>query len=210
MTFGAIKARIADELVRPDLTDQIALAVNDAIKEAATYRFWFNEVRGLTFPMVADQSLYDESDLADIAYISRIDVLWITVNGQRRNLELRNNLQVNGWLEGQTDLSGEPAYYARSGNGLQFYMPPNEAYTVTIDGTTRFAELAADEDENPYLTEGEKYIRALAKAQILENVVRGDSLQEADRQWALAERERRILIGETSGRVSVGSNMAFL
>ena len=39
MSFGAIKARIMNERVRPDLASEIALAVSDAIKEASKERF---------------------------------------------------------------------------------------------------------------------------------------------------------------------------
>ena len=49
MSFGAIKARIMNELVRPDLASEIALAISDAIKEASKERFWFNELRGISF-----------------------------------------------------------------------------------------------------------------------------------------------------------------
>lgn len=207
MTFGAIKTRIADELVRPDLASQIALAVNDAIKEAASYRFWFNEVRGLTFPLVQGQSFYDSTTLASIPWLGKIDALWITVNGQRRNLTLASALTIDSWNEGSA-MTGEPAYYARQANGLVFYMPPNAAYTVTIDGTTRFAELVNDSDDNAYLTEGEKYVRALAKAQVLEDVIR--DFDEADRQWAMASRQRAILSAESGGRTATNRNEAFL
>jgi hypothetical protein len=208
MTFGAIKDRIADELVRPELASQIALAVNDAIREAAKARFWFNEVRGLFFPMVTGQGFYDSAASANIPLIGRIDALWIVAQGQRRNLDAVNALDIAGWEEGQTTLTGEPFAYARQANGLLFWMAPNDVYPVYIDGTTRFAPLVNDSDENPYLTEGETYVRALAKATLLEDVIR--DFDEADRQWAKAEREKRVLLAETSGRLSTNRNAAYL
>lgn len=208
MTFGAIKARIADELVRPDLASQIALAVTDAIGEAAINRFWFNEVRGLTFPMVAGQMFYSATALADLAYLSKIDALWIIAQGQRRNLALANAKDVDCWLEGQTTLTGEPFAYARQANGLMFWMPPNLNYPVYIDGVTRFAPLVSDTDTNPWLEEGERYVRALAKANVLENVVR--DFEEADRQWFLAEREKTTLRTESGNRLATNLNRASL
>ena len=44
-TFGALKAKVADDLVRTDLDTQIADAVNEAIADYKTERFWFNEYR---------------------------------------------------------------------------------------------------------------------------------------------------------------------
>lgn len=204
MTFGALQDRIADELVRPDLASQIALAIQDAVKEAAKTRFWFNEVRGLTFNLVAGQAFYDSATSANIPLISRIDALWIVVNGQRRNLEITNGLNIEDWNEGQATLIGEPNWYARQANGLVFWMPPDAAYPVYIDGTTRFAPLVNASDTNPYLDEGETYIRALAKATVLEDVVR--DFDEADRQWTKAEREKQLLVAETASRISTSVN----
>jgi len=208
MTFGDIKNRIADELVRPDLAAQIALAVSDAIKEAATSRFWFNEVRGLTFNMVQAQAFYGATDFAPIPWLGSIDALWIIVSGQRRNLELRNALDIENWNDGAQSLIGEPFAYARQANGIAFWMPPDQAYPVYIDGTTRFAPLVADSDTNPYLDEGERYVRALAKATVLEDVIR--DFDEADRQWTKANREKAVLQSETGGRLTTNTNAAFL
>ncbi|MFA6031817.1 MAG: hypothetical protein WC889_02820 [Myxococcota bacterium] len=205
MTFGAIKSRIADELVRPDLASQIALAVNDAIGEAANTRFWFNEVRGLTFSTVDGQGFYDSEA---IGQLSRIDALWIISNGQRRNMDLVNSNAIESWLEGQATLTGEPFAYARQANGLLLWMVPNAVYPVYIDGVTRFAALSADADTNPYIEDGERYIRALTKANILEDVVR--DFEEADRQWAKADREKGILMAGTSTRLTTNTNMACL
>lgn len=206
MTFGAIKTRIADELVRPDLASQIALAVQDAMAEASGTRFWFNEVRGLTFTMTPGQMFYDATTLADISYLSDIDALWILVNGQRRNMEPRNALDIESWLEGSTTLRGQPAFYARQANGLVFWMPPNLAFPVYIDGVTDFAPLVNDADSNPYLVEGERYVRALAKARLLEDVIR--DFDEADRQWAMAERQRQQLVEQSCMRVASNSMAA--
>ena len=47
--LAAMKARIADEFARDDLTEQIALAIVDAIKFYKDQRFEFNESRDITF-----------------------------------------------------------------------------------------------------------------------------------------------------------------
>jgi hypothetical protein len=57
-TLGDLKARIADELARADLTSQIALAISQAIEEACTHRFWFMEYAGLPLSLTAGTAIY--------------------------------------------------------------------------------------------------------------------------------------------------------
>jgi hypothetical protein len=208
-SLGKICNRIADELVRPDLrASHIPLAVNDAVKEAATDRFWFNELRGLTFTTVPGQIFYNSADAIELGYLSDIDTIWLIINGQRRNMELANALNVNNWLEGQMTLTGEPCSYARYNDGILLWMVPRLAWTVYIDGTTSFAPLLSDTDTNAFLDQGERYIRALAKAHILEDVIR--DYDHADRQWTLAEREKKMLLKETGGLAATNRMAASL
>jgi len=97
-------------------------------------------------------------------------------------------------------VKGQPAYYSRYANGIHLYMVPDQVYSVIINGTTRFAPLVNDSDTNPYLEEGEQLIRALAKAYLLEDVIRDP--ESADRQWALAKKIKSDLIRESAGRSS--------
>lgn len=208
-SLGDMADRIADELVRPDLrASHIPLAVNDAIKEAATNRFWFNEVRGLTFNTVPGRDFYDNADYFQLAYLSRIDTLWLIINGQRWNMQPTNALAIAEWQQGQTTLTGEPSHYARYGNGIRLWMVPRETWAVYIDGITSFAPLSSDSDTNPYISEGERYIRALAKANLLEGVIR--DFEQADRQWQLVEREKRSLLSETANQTATNTRAACL
>ena len=208
-SFGQMCDRIADELVRPDLrASHIPLAVNDAIKEAATNRFWFNEVRGLTFNTVSGRDFYDNADYYQLAFLSKIDALWLVINGQRWNMDPVNALDIEDWMQGQTTLTGEPSHYARYANGIRFWMVPRESWAVYIDGVMSFAPLSGDSDTNPYVSEGERYIRALAKANLLEGVIR--DFDQADRQWQLAEREKANLLKETNNQTATNYRRPFL
>lgn len=196
-TFGAIKARVADDLLRPDLTAQIAAAVPDAIRTAAANRFYFNEVRGLTFNTVVGQQFYGAAALADIANLTDIDAVWITVNSQRRTLDSESALVIDQMLEGSPS-NGEPYLYARQANGLRLYRVPGAVYPVFIDGVSRLSVLSADADTNAWMTEGERYIRALVKAMLCEDVIADN--ENADRQYARAEVIKRDLLRETERR----------
>ncbi len=195
--------------MRPDLrASHIPLAVNDAIKEAAKDRFWFNEVRGLSFSTVPGQIFYSYVDAADLAYLSRIDAIWVIINNQRRNLDPANALEINCWLDGETTLTGEPCSYARYNGGILLWMIPRQIWSVYIDGVTSFDPLSYDTDTNAFIEQGERYIRALAKANLLEGVVR--DFDQADRQWQMAEREKRNLLIDSGNKAATNRLAAHL
>lgn len=196
-TLGDLKARIADELARADLAPQIALAIDDAISEAATHRFWFNEVRGVTFPIAPGDDYYGSIDLSAM---TEIDDLWLIENGQRRNLRPGNDLDFDRLASGTASI-GTPYMWSRYGDFLRFYPLPDREYIVTVDGVTRFPPMV-DEEWNPWTTAGERYIRALAKREVLANVIR--DFDEAEAQDALAVRYRTELLSQTHDRAFTG------
>jgi hypothetical protein len=193
--LGDLKDRIADELARSDLTAQIALAIDDAILEASTYRFWFNEVRGLTFPITAGTEYYGN---ADLSALTEVDDLWLTVGTQRRNIRQANDADLDRMNDG-TQSRGEPYLWSRYADGFRFYPVPQQSYTVTVDGVTRFPPLADDTNTNPWMVEGERLIRAIAKRNLFAEVIQDD--QRAQTQDALAVRYRNELLAQTSDRI---------
>ena len=197
-TLGDLKTRIADELARADLASQIALAITDAIDEACTQRFWFMEVRGLEIPVSAGTAAYTGED---IERLLEIDRLVLVVNGQRRTLGAMNDDQLDRWNDG-TAPEGEPYAFSRYGDQLRLYPTPRTAYTVLIDGLTKGAALDTDADSNIWTTTGERYVRALAKRNVLAEVIQDD--QRAATQDALAVRYREELWAQTHTRTATG------
>ncbi len=197
-TLGDLKARIADELARADLTSQIALAIADAILEASTHRFWFLEVRGLTMPLLAGTDTYTSDD---IDTLTEIDRLALIVGSQRRTLRPMSDDEIDRWNDG-TVPRGEPYSYSRYGNQLRLYPTPNAAYTVSIDGVTNGAILENDLDGNVWTNEGERYVRTLAKRNLLAEVIR--DFDEAQKLDALAVRFRDELLSQTHDRTATG------
>lgn len=196
-TFGGMKSRIARDMLRSDVPDAIGEAINDAIRAAAATRFWFNEVRGLTFDTVANQSFYDAGALADIAALVDIDAVWLLNFGQRRTIDAASVPDLDNLLGG-TPGTGEPYLFARQANGIRLYRVPDRPYPIYIDGVSRLSPLVADGDTNAWMTEGERLIRALAKAMLYNDLVGDASL--ADRETAIAEGIRRQLLAETETR----------
>lgn len=197
-TLGELKTRIADELARADLASQIALAVTQAIEEACTHRFWFMEVRGLTLPLSGGTSVYATDDIANLLEIDRLILM---VSGQRRTLRPMSDDELDRLNDG-TAPQGEPYAYSRYGDQLRFYPVPTQNYTVYIDGLTKGSTLNSDVDSNIWtdVARGERYIRALAKRQILADVIRKpDAAMVQDN---LAVRYREELWDQTHSRTA--------
>lgn len=197
-TLGDLKTRIADELARADLASQIALAITDAIDEARTHRFWFMEVTGVTLPLVAGTATYTSDDIKDLVEIDRCVLV---VGSQRYTLApMSDDDRVR--LNDGTAPQGQPYAFSRYGDTISFYPKPVTSYTVEIDGTGGAAALALDTDANIWTTKGERYVRALAKRNLLVDVIHNDSA--AQTQDALAKRYRDEFFAQTHTRVTTG------
>jgi hypothetical protein len=199
-TLGDMKARIADELIRPDLASQIALAIDDAITEAASNRFWFNEVRGLTLPLVAGTEYYTSDDYSAL---TDIDAAYYYVSGVRRFVYPDSQVTVD-WMTDGSVPQGVPYVYSRYGAELRIYPVPNDVYTLYIDGVSRLNQLTADTDTNAWMNEGERLIRAIAKRDLFLNVMRDIDPDEIERQQLLVTNYTNELIGKSYDRAATG------
>lgn len=196
-TFLDMVNRIAKELRRSNLTDEIKAAINDAIDEAADTRFYLNEVRGLTFPTVISQEYYDDLGIVEV------DAFYYIQGNARYNLQLYDNLDIDLIAAGNP-VVGQTQIYSRQGTSFRLYPIPSAVFPVYIDGYSRLTPwpLVNDADTNNWMTFGEKYIRALAKAYLLKDVIRDYS--EASILEAIAEDQQNQLIEETTSRISTG------
>lgn len=197
-TLGDLKTRIADELVRADLSTQIALAISDAIEEASTHRFWFMEVRGFTFPLSAGVAQYTGDTIAGLIEIDRLKLV---TDSQTYTLRLASDDDVSRWNDG-TPPNGQPYAYSRYGDQITFYPTPRQAFSVTLDGLSKGTVLDNDTDSNIWTTTGERYVRALAKRNVLAEVIQDD--ERAISQDALARRFRDEFLAQTHARTATG------
>lgn len=171
-TLAVLKATIADDLDRSDKTSQIASAISEAIKFFRHQPFWWTKSRSLTFATVADQSVYDSTDHADIPNIIAIDAMFVLLSD--------NQLQMS-WVrwpdwEEATDnnaTSGQPWSFAYEAEKIYLYPIPNDAYTIRLHGWIQHAEPASDDEAgNRWMTDGYDLIRAEAKRRLFAHVLR--------------------------------------
>lgn len=177
-----MKARIASELARSDLTTQIASAISDAIAIYQKERFRFNETdpsTPVTFSTVANQAVYTSSANANIATLFSIDYMLLTIGNQLIPLtyDTAENLRIQNQIN---TTSGQPESYAYEGNQIIMSPVPSDVWTVTMGLFRKLAAPANDaEANNPWMIAAERLIRSRAKYEIGLHVTRNAALQEA-------------------------------
>lgn len=205
-TLGAMKKRIANEINRSDLDDQIADAIVTAIKAYQDVRFWFNETRSFTFTTVADQDIYTSSDDADIGNIQKIDYLKVDVGSYSYTLVQ----QSPEWFDaGANTASNIPGFFGFYDESIRLYPVPSEAYTVRVACVEKVAVPASDtEANNPWMIQAEALIRCRAKAELYSHiddiaddkkamkfsVLAQEALDDLDRKTARLTRNSRSLV----------------
>jgi hypothetical protein len=193
-TFLETKTRISTELRRANLLTEIGQAINDAIDEAAKNRFYFNEMH-TSFPTVIGQEYYPDLGLVEL------DDVWYYLNGvvggQKERLYLENQLDANDLRIGNA-IGGQLQSISRYGGQLRIQPIPTSVQTIYLDGYGKLtpAPLTADGHTNAFLVDAERYIRALAKRILFQDIIR--DYGEARVYATLAEDYRQQLEIDTT------------
>jgi hypothetical protein len=206
-TLATLKAKIADDLARSDLTTQIATAITSAITYYQPQRFFFNETRSITFLTVADQPTYDVDDDADIPLFLELDGMFLRDSGgQNYQLERIAPDEIEYLLDGNAHTS-RPYSYAYYEQAFRFYPTPDGIYTIRPLGVIEKAAPAADDTAgNVWMVHAFELIRCHAKADLYTNVIR-----EMDKVQGMQEREvmeLNRLRNKTTRQVASGRIMA--
>lgn len=194
-TLGEIKARVARELDRDDLTTVIADAINRAIEFYADQRFKWTEDTA-TVTTTADVETVALPD--GLRYEDHYGV-FIEVGGFKYPLYKIPRVDMQYWQSTQ-DLVGQPVEYAIESGELRLFPTPNQAYTITILGVYNVAAPASDSASNAWTTQGEDLIVARARYTIARDVTY-DPDMVASAQAAMTEALRRLK-GEASRQLT--------
>ena len=149
-----LKSLIAGDLSRDDLTTQIASAVTASIARWQSKRFWFNQIRSITFNTVANQEFYTSADNAYIPQLLDIDFIKATVNGSTYEVLPKPYAELER-KQSLSTITGYPGEYAYYGQSLRLYPIPNGAYSTRISALVRLTALASDSDSNAWTTEAD-------------------------------------------------------
>jgi hypothetical protein len=197
-----MRAEIADDLDRGDLSSQIESAIRKAIVHYQSQRFFFTETRQVTFPTVAAQSEYTESDEESIPLFLGFDGVFLTVSGQVRTLHPIDPRFIERLLDNSA-ASGEPTRYALYEQKLRLYPIPADAYTVRLMGPIKVAAPETDDEaDNAWMVHAYELIHCRAKWSLALHVLRDTDLAAA---MKTAEAEALDqLHSETARKVGTG------
>jgi hypothetical protein len=203
--FGSMGARIADELIRSDLSSQINLEILSAIQHYERQRFWFNETRQNLTAVSGTATISPPSDLLEVI---RLDIL----TTQNHPIEVIKESWRQFEAIGGADTaltSGFPTRYAFFGNQFWLFPIPDSAYTLPLSYVKQMATLSLSGDTNAWMTDGEQLIRARARQAVKINYL-GDpaAMQMIDpAEGYLSPIERaahKSLLRESAKRLSRG------
>lgn len=212
--LATMKARIATEIARADLTTQIADAITTAITEYQAERFRFSETNPAappTFSTIVGQSIYGASTLPTIGNMLAFDYLTYvqgnsTFKIYRKDPEHIKLANQNGQVQ------GPPDEFCYEGESIVLYPVPDNIYPISISGHFLIPAPAADDTAgNRWMLDGELMIRSRAKFEIATHVTRNAVMAAAMtpdpdvRPMGAAYRAFRKLKGETNRLTGTGT-----
>jgi hypothetical protein len=201
-TLGYMKNRIAREIKRSGLDDDIAEAINDAILAYEDERFYFNETRNFTFNTVNGQDRYDSDDSANLANILKFDYVMMRLNGVDYALLQR---EPEFFDDLSTTTNNQPSYFGWYGEQFLLYPTPNDAYQIRIGCVRKVAAPATDvETDNPWMTKAERLIRNRAKAELYAHCTDIKDEKEAQKFLTLANEALDQLVERTARLTKTG------
>lgn len=171
-SYGDMQTRIADEILKSNLTSQIQNAIQTAIKQYERTPFYFNQLRQeAAFNTALGQEWYTVADSPLIASMVTLDRVTVTVSSNRysmnpRTPEYMEDTSVNPMVYGQ------PIDYAYFAEQLRFYPIPDQTYPVALSGIKRLFTLQNSTDTNAWTSDAELLIRSRAKYELAVHVLR--------------------------------------
>lgn len=195
--LAALKARIADELERSDLTTQIARTIESAIEFHADRRFWFLEDEG-TVDTVAGEASVDVPDGLRTAHDCEVEILVGSDSYSMRKLGWR---QYRRHAQFSTS-RGQPFDYAFRDGKFWLHPVPDTVYTITAYGIYDQPALANPTDVNAWTDVARDLIAAEVELRIARDFLRDP---ERMRNAASARNEALAdLRGKSQGRKGTG------
>ena len=173
-TYLDMIARIGDESLRPDMTEQVKLCIQDAIAHYEVERFWFNQFRDRTFATVGGREFYGQADQADIPNVLEFDAVTLSVGTAHWPLAKVGFVQLEHW-NADASSRGQPTHYAYWGQQIRLYPVPDDTYQLRLSGLFKLPTLVADSDESAWTKEAEELIRHRAKFLLYSQYLRDDA-----------------------------------
>jgi hypothetical protein len=199
--FGELKAQIASDLRRSNLTSEIATAVLDAIRDHDTERFWFNETATYSLSTVAGTDTYTLAAQAPIQEFIKIDRVKVQVGNTWYDLDEETWDEMDQLYA--TPTFGQPFRWAFQGaDQFRIYPTPQAVYSLQIFGHYRMVPLVNDGDTNDWTSRAQNLIRYTALKRLFAYPIR--DMQQQQSADASGMRELEYLRRETERRARSG------
>lgn len=210
-TFGVMKARIAKEMKRGELTASataVQSAVLDSIKFFEARRWAWNQFLDETHTTTADDPYVT---LTATLQVVKFDSVKAIIGTRDYPLTPATWIAIDSVDSGQW--SGYPEYYTEydvdnagsTQQRLRLYPIPNDAYTMKLSGLRKLPEVSASATANAtnaWMVIAEEMVRCRAKGYLFRDELRAP--QNAQHMFGEAERKATELRRETRQRQ--GSN----
>ena len=221
-SLGDLKAQIASDLRRSNLSAEIAAAIPDAIRDHDAERFWWNEAYPVPYTLVVSPGggqggtgepasatpqgdLYLLAPQGKVQEFVRIDmvraqipVVWYTV-------------KATDWTELEffysTLSNGQPSWWAYRDGYLRIYPLPSQSYNLRLFGQVRLVPLQNDADSNEWTNQGFNLIRYTVLKRLYSYPIR--DAQQVQNAMQAGEAALEYLRKETERRSRQGRMRAF-
>jgi hypothetical protein len=220
--FGSLKALIASDLRRSNLTTEIATAVLDAIRDHSTERFWWNDTAPQPYTLTIAPNagapgsgvpgntnpqgdVYFLSPQGNIQEFVKIDMVRALIPGVWYTVKATDWTTIEFFYS--TLSNGQPSWWAYNNGYLRIYPLPSMSYPLRIFGQFRWPALVNDTDQNPWTDDGRNLIRYTALKRLYSYPIR-DAQQVANAEQA-GERALDYLRRETDRRSRQGRMRAY-
>lgn len=171
-TLAIMKARIASDLRRDDLTDDIADYIPEAITDFQHKRLYFNETRAFTFNTVSLTQRYTETEFPNVVNLIKIDSAFVTIGGSKYQLFPKDPT----WIEQMTTntgSTGQSSTFALYGEQFWMYPTPNDVWAVNLLAVQKYAAPAADDTaNNRWMTDCARMIKSQAMGHLYAYVIK--------------------------------------
>lgn len=177
-TLTKLKAIIAADLGRSDLTTLIADTITQTFEEIQHRKFWFNQTRDWGFNTVADDYDYGSgttdtvgAQTVDITDFWDIKAVYLDISNRRRWLNPTPMQQMEMRFDNAAS-TGEPYDWAWFNETLFLYPIPSTVYPVRVVGHFNIAMPATDDEaDNAWMLHAYQYLREATKANIYQSRV---------------------------------------